>query len=211
MTDVWTDRLSEYLDGELLADDRRRLEEHLESCAACRATLTELELVVAQARRLEDRPPVTDLWSGVVRSAERRARRVSISWVELVAASLFIAFISGVTVWFVSGRPRLEPSRSASVSGSAPAAVPVSVGEATYDRAVSDLLRALDEGRNQLSPKTIEVMERSLTTVDRAIAEARAALDQDPGNVFLTLHLARERQRKLALLRQVQTLSERPQ
>jgi hypothetical protein len=89
--------------------------------------------------------------------------------------------------------------------------VPVSVGEATYDRAVSDLLRALDEGRNQLSPKTIEVMERSLTTVDRAIAEARAALDQDPGNVFLTLHLARERQRKLALLRQVQTLSERPQ
>ncbi len=52
-------------------------------------------------------------------------------------------------------------------------------------------------------------MERSLTTVDRAIAEASAALDQDPGNVFLSLHLARERQRKLALLRQVQNLAER--
>jgi len=53
------------------------------------------------------------------------------------------------------------------------------------------------------------VMERSLSTVDRAIAEASAALDQDPGNVFLSLHVARERQRKLALLRQVQSLAER--
>jgi uncharacterized iron-regulated membrane protein len=136
---------------------------------------------------------------------------VSISFVELIAASLFIAFISGLTVWVVTERDRAVAPSSASVSSGPAGAVvvPASSGGATYDHAVADLLQALDEGRKQLSPRTIDVMERSLTTVDRAIAEATAALDQDPGNVFLSLHLARERQRKLALLRQVQSLAER--
>ena len=40
MTDQWTDRLSEYLDGELLTGERTALEEHLVGCAACRATLS---------------------------------------------------------------------------------------------------------------------------------------------------------------------------
>ena len=87
--------------------------------------------------------------------------------------------------------------------------VAVASGGETYDRAVADLLQSLDEGRKKLSPRTIEVMERSLGTIDRAIAEAGAALEQDPGNVFLSLHLARERQRKLGLLRQVHDLTER--
>jgi len=211
MSDTWTDRLSEYVDGDLTETDRLELERHLESCSPCRTIVTELKAVVARARALEDLPPRQDLWPAVARSAKRPSRRVSISFVELIAASLFIAFISGLTVWVVTERDRAVAPSSASVSSGPAGAVvvPVSSGGATYDHAVADLLQALDEGRKQLSPRTIDVMERSLTTVDRAIAEATAALDQDPGNVFLSLHLARERQRKLALLRQVQSLAER--
>jgi anti-sigma factor RsiW len=208
MSDTWTDRLSEYIDGDLTEAECLELERHLEGCPSCRTTVTELKAVVARARGLEDVPPSLDLWPGVARSAGRRSRRVSVSFLELIAASVFIAFISGLTVWVVTGRDRAAVPSSAS-SSTSPAVVPVSSGGATYDRAVADLLQALDEGRKQLSPRTIEVMERSLTTVDRAITEASAALDQDPGNVFLSLHLARERQRKLALLRQVQDLAER--
>jgi hypothetical protein len=165
-----------------------------------------LKDVIARARRLEDVPPGRDLWPAVVRSTGRPSRRVSISFVELVAASVLIVFVSGLTVWVVTGRVRVNPPRVARESA---AVAPVSAGGATYDRAVAELLQSLDEGRKQLSPRTIEVMERSLGTIDRAIAEASAALEQDPGNVFLSLHLARERQRKLALLRQVHDLTER--
>jgi hypothetical protein len=84
----------------------------------------------------------------------------------------------------------------------------VSAVDLTYDRAVDDLLRAVDEGRDRLGPRTIEVVTRSLATIDRAISDARIALEQDPGNAFLTLHLARERQRKLALLRQIQSFAQ---
>jgi anti-sigma factor RsiW len=209
MTDEWVDRLSEYVDDELTGAERLAIERHLETCASCRTIVAELRDVVAVARAAEDAAPAHDLWSGIAHSAARRSRRVSVSFVELIAASIFIALISGLTVWVVTGRDARPAVAAVQPAEAERASVPVVEAGGTYDRAVTDLLQALDEGRKQLSPRTIEVMERSLATVDRAIAEASAALDKDPGNVFLSLHLARERQRKLALLRQVQALADR--
>ena len=37
MHKAWTDRLSDYLDGELGADEHRAVESHLRECAACTA------------------------------------------------------------------------------------------------------------------------------------------------------------------------------
>ncbi|MBI2535380.1 MAG: zf-HC2 domain-containing protein, partial [Gemmatimonadetes bacterium] len=65
MTDQWTDRLSEYLDGELSATERLQIEEHLGGCPACRETLDELRVVVARAASLEDGAPERDLWPAV--------------------------------------------------------------------------------------------------------------------------------------------------
>lgn len=62
MTDAWTDRLSDYLDGELPPEEAARLESHLEGCAGCRRTLADLRAVVERAGRLESRPPERDLW-----------------------------------------------------------------------------------------------------------------------------------------------------
>ena len=81
MKDQWTDRLSEYLDGELAGSERTALEAHLASCGNCRATLEELRRVVGRARALDDRLPTAVLWPGiaqhigVVSLAARRARR----------------------------------------------------------------------------------------------------------------------------------------
>src|SRR3989441_10839895 len=95
--DVWTDRLSEYLDGTLANGEHAALDAHLAGCAACAATLAELRQVVARARGLEDKPPAADLWPGiaerigvsadVVSLPARRARRGAFSIPPLVAAS----------------------------------------------------------------------------------------------------------------------------
>ena len=60
-------RLSEYLDGDLDAADRRLVDQHLASCEACRAALDDLRAVQAQARAWADVPaaPVADLWPGI--------------------------------------------------------------------------------------------------------------------------------------------------
>ena len=58
MSDQWTDRLSEYLDGELAPSVRAELEQHLLQCAECEATLADIRRVVGRAGSLADRDPV---------------------------------------------------------------------------------------------------------------------------------------------------------
>jgi hypothetical protein len=66
--DPWIGRLSEYLDDDLNAAARRRLERHLQTCAACRTALDELRDVVRRARDLAvEAEPDADLWPGVAR------------------------------------------------------------------------------------------------------------------------------------------------
>ena len=54
--DAYTDRLSDYLDGEdLSARDRAEIDAHLETCSRCQTTLAELKEVAARAASLPDR------------------------------------------------------------------------------------------------------------------------------------------------------------
>src|SRR5688572_688374 len=74
MEDLWTDRLSEYVDDELTPAERAGLDAHLTSCRACVATVAELRAVVERARRLPDPLPASDLWPGVAQQIERPHR-----------------------------------------------------------------------------------------------------------------------------------------
>jgi tetratricopeptide (TPR) repeat protein len=85
---------------------------------------------------------------------------------------------------------------------------PVNFADPQYDAAVSDLERALDERRNDLNPRTVEILERNLKLIDAAIAQARQALEQDPGNAYLNRHLVESRRRKLELLRRAASINE---
>src|SRR5260370_33940258 len=101
--DVWTDRLSEYLDGTLAGSERAALDAHLAGCAACAATLEELRRVVARAQNLQDWPPAMDLWPGVaerigvspglVSLPARRARRVAFSIPQPIAAGIALGVL----------------------------------------------------------------------------------------------------------------------
>src|SRR2546427_1996909 len=102
MKDQWTDRLSEYLDGELTAPERTTLEAHLASCEGCRTTLEEVRRVVTNARALDDRPPAADLWPAVAariglsprEKARPVVRRFSFTVPQLAAPSVGPALLS---------------------------------------------------------------------------------------------------------------------
>jgi hypothetical protein len=89
-----------------------------------------------------------------------------------------------------------------------PALVPIDLADAKYDQAVADLQEALKAGRSRLDPETIKVLEASLASIDQAIEQSQRALAADPANTYLYSHLAAARQRKLALLRRVNALTD---
>lgn len=285
MSDRWTDRLSEYLDGELAADEARELEAHLAACAGCRDVLADLRRIVGGAAALRDREPEAELWTGIEQKirreppearvvslfdAKRERRRVSVSVPQLLAAGLVLALASAGSVWLaLRGGPQaargpvtvaavqvtrdapagaeqapaapdprgsagpsasggeVDLARSPSAGGDSGAAAsspragralprrgtPTARGargsarfagydDPAYDAAVADLQAVLEQGRDRLDPRTVQVLEESLGTIDAAIEDARRALAADPANARLNTYLAGTRQRKLELLRE---------
>ena len=119
MHEEWTDRLSDYLDGELPAEECGDVEAHLRECAHCSDVLNELKRVVALARSIEPRPPQADLWAGIaerIDAARQRSvqpvgrvnlttfphrvpRRIAFTLPQLAAAALVVAAVSGGLVW----------------------------------------------------------------------------------------------------------------
>jgi tetratricopeptide (TPR) repeat protein len=217
MTDIWTDRLSDYLDDELTPAERAQLGAHLTSCRECSATLDELREVVSRAGTLVARPPSSDLWPGieprlqarsVVPFTARPARRFSFTIPQLVAAGIALMVTSGGGVWVLQhgGRATSTPPIQATNEAPVPAVVLTALSDPRYDEAISDLEQALESGRTQLDPGTVKIIEANLAAIDKAIDESRRALAEDPANIYLNNHLADARQRKLALLRRATAL-----
>ena len=125
MHEEWTDKLSDYLDGELPGDEREAVESHLAGCAPCRIVLEDLRRVIARARSIQPRPPHQDLWAGIAERIEARpasdkvtplhaseaqrplrmpSRRISFSLPQLAAAAVLLMALSGGVVWSVVSR-----------------------------------------------------------------------------------------------------------
>ena len=237
MHEEWTDKLSDFLDGELTPDDARAVEAHLRGCAECAAVLEDLKRVVARAREAGavSRPPQADLWAGIAARIDDRSastivtfeprRRVSFTLPQLAAAAAILIAISGGVAWqtaerLAGGSSEASRPSQADVS-SAPTVEPeravpaddvqvaaVSLADPQYDAAVADLEKAVKQGRGRLDENTIAIVEHNLQIIDQAIEQARQALAADPANNYLSSHLFEARRRKLDLLRRAAALSE---
>lgn len=217
--DQWTDRLSDYLDGELRGAERAALEAHLTGCAACTVTLDELRRVVARAQALDDRPPVADLWpavaeqigvsSGVQRvvslAEHRLRRRLTFTLPQLAAAAALLLLVGSGGAYVALHHAPVTP---ATLGPSARNVGWVERTSADYDAAVAELQTAVEEGRRsgQLDSATVRVLTQSLATIDSAIVQARRALAADPGSAYLNQHLAATMRRKIEFLRRASTL-----
>ncbi len=138
-------------------------------------------------------------------------RGVPVPWYaaprRLAAAAVLLVAATAATTWWVSTRPGTPPA-SAGAGAPAPAMAADAAGTAralasfaSYERSAAELASALERRSAELDPRTREVLERSLRTIDVAIAEAREALAADPGNAAVRAFVVAAYRQKVDFLR----------
>lgn len=218
------DRIHDLVDGALTAAEREGMEAHLSACPDCRATAEELAALRAELEALPAEARVPDaVWEGVRARIEGTLpgeggeaarvlpfpvagdvrRRLSLSLPQLAAAASVVALVSAGTVWMALRGPSsgVGPSGVATAE-TVGAARMVSSGEASYRAAAAELEEVLEQGRDLLGPETVAALERSLATIDEAIAEVEAALARDPASPLLARLLVSHQATRLRVLRQ---------
>lgn len=208
------DRLHDYVDDLLCREERAEVERHLLACPDCQREVARLRDLLAGLARMPARArPSAELLPGIhagMDAAERRARRARHAGIAAAAVLLVVAGTIGVRLAAVDGDARgpalaTEDAAQADRTGGA-AALPGGVQavqrvEAAYVQSALELERLLAHERESLSPQTVRIVEENLAVIDRALAEARAALRDDPGNPVLEQILMANHQKKLDLLR----------
>lgn len=186
MHQEWTDQLSDYLDGELPADERERVEAHLRTCAPCAAVLNDLKRVVKRAAAVEARPPQADLWAGIARGIEagaaspagrvtpfarRDARRFAFTLPQLAAAAAVLMAVSGGIAWQAAERIGASDA-------------PAAVAQADPPADVAQPFRAAGaEGTGAADFARVETVSMAEAQYDAAVADLEKALQAGRGRL----------------------------
>lgn len=204
--------LSDLLDDGLDGSVRLGVEEHLAACDACFSRLQRMRMLVAHAGSLPRMMPAPSGEWQHVRARLHAGRLSSTPWwtrrSALLAAGLALVVASSAITALVVGGGRDVPVQSASAPASPAALTPrLAALEHEYTTVTRDLERQLAERKHALTPETVAAVERSLQTIEGAIAEAREALARDPGSETLARLLVAGHDQKVELLRHATRLA----
>jgi anti-sigma factor RsiW len=200
--------LSDLLDDALDAAARAHAEEHLATCAPCASRLQRMRVLVASAAALPPTLPVPpDEWKRVrARLGPRDGVAAASPWwtrrSALLAAGLALVIASsGVTVLLIGDGEDVAVRRAPPAAATTAVMPRLAALEHEYAVVTRDLERELAARKHTLAPETVAAVERSLRTIDAAIAEAREALARDPASETLARLLVAGHDQKVELLR----------
>jgi predicted anti-sigma-YlaC factor YlaD len=212
------ERLDEWVDGTLKAAAAAEVEAHLAACALCQERERRMRQLLAHAAALpRSVAPPRDLWPVIAERLERQRPWWSAAgWSPIALAAAATVVVGLVAVlWNAQGPSRVRtveiPAASPEatlVAGAPSASDPVlAAAERDYEAAANALLEALQQRRSRLEPGTLAEVETNLQVIDRALAEVRQALVQDPANPELGRMLVSTHRKKVEVLSRVVKLS----
>jgi hypothetical protein len=190
--------LGDYADGSIAPDRRAIVEQHLDTCAACRALVADLQTMYAATRVLDAPVPSPQVWTRIAAAIDAEPRRASAwRWLgrdasawrpALSAAAVAVVLLGGSWLAFrdaAGGRqPRSEIVRVDHPVGAPlePVGTTLTAAEQQYTDAIASLEQIANTEGHTLDRPTAAVMQENLAVVDKAIGESRQALQQDPSS-----------------------------
>lgn len=195
-------QLSGYVDRHLDATPAAEVRAHLLSCDACRSIADDIGRLRDAARGLGPVNPPPHVWLEIagrvhlesgkpevpsplhVVAAPGRSQSDTWQWLGLAAALL----LTTLAVYSIARPDSTAPvPASTSVAGNA-AEVPtvetveetMARAEAEYEKAIAQLEQLMKSGDPRVSAAAAATLKKSVSTIDSAIAESRAALTNSP-------------------------------
>ena len=98
------DRLMAFVDDEMDAEERARMEEHLETCPSCAEDVRAYEKMREMARQLRLREPPPEFWDEYPRGVVARTER-GIGWLLVIAGTVLLAGFVMYELWTDSDAP----------------------------------------------------------------------------------------------------------
>jgi anti-sigma factor RsiW len=220
-----TPQLSLFIDGGLDAEARAAVAAHVEGCASCRGLARDLERVRAAGRQLEPIEPPAHVWlevAGQIRlgstpvapvpprpAPARPSRGALAQWFGLAAALVVIT----IGAYFFVREPLPGDGAPAATAGNAaPAGSVESVAEQLrlamqhYENAITELETLAQRADGSLDPAIALTLQQNIRAIDRAIAESREALTDDPESQPARESLFDALRRKVSVLQATVTL-----
>jgi hypothetical protein len=189
-------------------------QQHLAECESCQATLNRVRELITAAHALpRDVAPPVEVWDAVrarvasgVRASHssHAARWWHNGW--LATAAAVVLMLGTAMLMTLASRGRSAKAKAMYVAA-APLSPVLYAVDKNYVATIRELRATLDAQRPTLAPSTIRTVEHSLSVIDAAIAEARAALAADPANQALVDMLASRYERQVDLLQRATELS----
>jgi hypothetical protein len=219
--------LNDFVDGSIAPNVRAEVATHIERCAICRDMVSRIRGLVDETSALPqsveapreawatvaariDAAKVVELERVPGRAGDAHASVAARNrWIRMaVAAVLLVVVSSGLTALLMRNTsvPAVAGARIEQTPSSAQlVALPPAIAdvERTYLSTVDELVAVLNDPSNKFAPGTIQAVQRSLNVIDAAIAEARAALLNDPASDVLRAILNKSYEQKVDLLRRV--------
>jgi hypothetical protein len=140
----FSDRLADYLEGELPEVVRAAMESHVDVCASCGALLADLTALRSDAAALPALQPSRDLWAGIAERIDARVLPLDVplgqrsvarrTWMRpAVAAAALVLVTAGIT--YVLTRVSYDPTMTVASVSSRPAVVRNDIPDPSLPRA----------------------------------------------------------------------------
>ena len=205
--------LGDAVDGTLDAERQAQVDAHCRTCAACRELLDDLRQIRAAAATLDRRTPSPELWRAIAAKVEPAdaampPRRGKPGWPQLgaLAAAAALVLMLGAAAWFASGTNGRGGGNGTASDLVRNAATELQLAEQHYQNAITALEQLTVERDTALDPAVAAEIKLSLQSIDRAIADSRAALKSDPNSFVAQTSLLEALRMKVGLLQETVSL-----
>ena len=208
--------LSEYLGGELSAQQALELEKHVQGCPACKTIYTDFQQMITACQALPSLEARDEVWRLLkdrlpaapagppprvtVQDTITQLRQSLAFYRRLAYGALSFAVIS-LLVW--GGQYSYQRQFNAT---NRPASAPieaVEIAEVHYQYAIKSLIQVLERTQKEWDPGTRIVVEQNLKTIDASIAECEAALVREPNDFEAGTYLLAAYRKKVDFLKSV--------